>query len=182
MAVDLSFLVGKAALYDIVLPFALLFAIIFALLSATKILSGSKGAQVIVSIVIGLLLVRNQVIVGIINNFLPNVSLAIIVILMVLLVIGLVLGHGYEWADGMKTLAAVFSVIVVLWIFFGTTLEQNFGVTNFFENLSAETKGILIFVLGLIIVVWYVTRDEEKRGEGGLKGFLKNIEGVLSKK
>jgi len=70
----------------------------------------------------------------------------------------------------------------VLWIFFGTTLEQNFGVTNFFENLSAETKGILIFVLGLIIVVWYVTRDEEKRGEGGLKGFLKNIEGVLSKK
>ncbi|MBI2499504.1 hypothetical protein HYV88_04650 [Candidatus Woesearchaeota archaeon] len=181
MAIDLSFLVGNATLYDIVLPFLLIFAIVFATLSATKILGGNKGAQVIVSIVLGLLLVRNQVIVSIINEFLPNVSLAIIVILMTLLVIGLVLGHGYEWADGVKTLAAIFSVIVVLWIFFGTTLERNFGVTNFFENLSPETKGILVFVLGLIVVVWYVTREEKKGGEG-LKGLFKNLEGVLTEK
>lgn len=180
MAIDFSFLVGNATLYDILLPFALMFAIVFATLSATKILGGNKGAQIIVSVVIGLLLVRNQAIVGIINQFLPNVSLAIIVILMTLLVIGLILGHEYEWADGVKTLAAVFSIIVVLWIFFGTTLEQNFGVTNFFENLSPETKGILIFVLVLIVLIWYSTR-EEKKGEG-FKGFLKNLEGVISKK
>ncbi len=181
MAIDLSFLLGNTDLFNILLPFALVFAIVFATLSATKILGGNKGAQVIVSVVIGLLLVRNQMIVGVINEFLPNVSLAIIVILMTLLVIGLILGHGYEWADGVKTLAAVFSVIAVIWIFFGATLERNFGITNFFENLSSETKGILIFVLGLIIVVWYVTREEEKEGKG-LKGFLDRLGGIIEKK
>lgn len=181
MAVDFSFLVGNNDLFNIILPLALLFAIVFAVLSTTSILGRNKGAQIIVSLVLGLLLVRNQRVVGFINEFLPNVALAIVVILMALLVIGLVLGQEYEWADGVKTLAAIFSIILIIWIFFATSLERNFGVSNFFRSLTPETKGILIFVLGLVIVIWYVTRDEE-RNKGGFKGFLDRIGGVLEGK
>lgn len=179
MAVDFDFLVRNDSLFEIILPFILIFAIIFAILQATKILGGKKNIDSVVSIVFGLLLVRNQVAVEAINKFLPNVSLAIIVVLMVLLLLGVFLGKEYEWAGGMKLLSAVVSVIVVLWIF-SASYWTRFGIPNIFSGLSSETKGVIIFIVLLIIVVAFVTRDEGERKK--LKDVLEDLGESIFKK
>ncbi len=165
MALDFSFLLSNDSLFEIILPFALVFAIVFAVLNTTKILGGRKNIDVIVAIVIGLLLIRNRNIVDTINVFLPNVSLAIVVILMFLLVIGVFLGKEYKWADGIKGLAAIVSLVLVLWIF-GASYWGRFGIPNIFGNLSSETKGIIAFIAILIIVVWFVSREESDKKSG----------------
>src|SRR3989344_7385884 len=116
MAVDFSFLTRNDALFNLVLPFVLVFTIIFAVMQTTKILGGKRNIDAIIGLVFGFLLIRNQNIVDTINRFLPNISLLIVVILMVLLVIGVFAGKT-EWSTGVKGLAAVLAVIIVLWIF-----------------------------------------------------------------
>ena len=160
----LEFILGNEDLFNIILPFVLMFTILFAVFQASKVLGGKKNIDAILSLVLAFFLVRNQDIIQVINRFLPNVSLAIIVILMILLVIGVFLGE-YEWAHGFKGLAAVAGVIIVLWIF-GAAYWANFGVPNYFSNWSSETKGIIIFIAILIIIVFFVTREsKDNRGD-----------------
>ena len=86
MAVDFSFLTDNNSVFELLLPFVLIFTIIFAILQATKILGAKKNIDAIIAIVFGLLLIRSTAAVQTINRFLPNVSLAIIVLLMILLI------------------------------------------------------------------------------------------------
>jgi len=163
MAIDFSFLVRNESLFNIVLPFVLIFTIVFAVLQSTKILGGKKNIDTVISLVFGFFLIRNQTIIKTINNFLPNISLLIVVILMILLVIGIFVGS-YEWSQGVKGLAAVLAVIVVLWIL-GASYWSSFGIPNIFAGLSSETQGILIFLAILVVIIFFVTR-EERRGAG----------------
>ena len=58
----------ESGVYDVLLPFLLIFSIIFAILEKTKILGESKtNINVVVSVVIGLLLIVQRGIVEIIN-------------------------------------------------------------------------------------------------------------------
>ena len=129
------------------------------------------SVDALISIVFGLLLIRSTTAVETINRFLPNVSLAILVILMVLLVIGVFLGE-FEWASGMKSLAVVLSILIVLWIF-SESYWKRFGIPNIFGTLSPETKGIIVFIVILIIIVSYVSRDEEDK-----KGFGQRLDNI----
>ena len=176
MAVDFSFLTDNNSVFELLLPFVLIFTIIFAILQATKILGAKKNIDAIIAIVFGLLLIRSTVAVQTINRFLPNVSLAIIVVLMILLLLGIFLGKEYKWASGMKGIAALLSAVVVLWIFSGSSLSR-FGIPNVFGGLSSETKGIIVFIVVLIIIVSFVSRDESKKKGGGdrLKDLGKSI-------
>ena len=174
MAIDLNFLLRNDALFDIVLPFILIFTIVFAVMQTTKILGGKRNIDAIIGLVFGFLLIRNQTIVETINRFLPNIALLIVVILMILLVIGVFAGE-YEWATGIKGLAAVLAVIIVLWIF-GASYWSRYGIPNIFSGLSSETKGILAFLAILIVVVFFVTREGKEKGFGErLEDFGKTI-------
>ena len=164
MAIDFSFLVRNDSLFNIILPFVLIFTIVFAVLQSTKVLGGKKNIDTIISLVFGFFLIRNQDIVKTINNFLPNISLLIVVILMILLVIGIFAGS-YEWSQGMKGLAAVLAVIVVLWIF-GASYWSRFGIPNIFSGLGSETQGILVFLAILVIIIFFATREEKGKGVG----------------
>lgn len=165
MAIDFDFILRNDALFEIILPFVLVFTIVFAVFNTTKILGGKKNIDAVISIVLGLLIIRNKNIIDTINRFLPNVALAIIVILMILLVLGVFLGKEYEWADGMKGFAAVVSLVLVLWIF-GSSYWNRLGIPNIFSGLGSETKGILIFIAILVIVVWLVSRDDKEKTSG----------------
>ncbi len=162
MAIDLRFITGNDTLFEIILPLVLIFTIVFAVLQSTNILGGKKNIDSIIALVFGFLLIRSTKAVEVINSFLPNISLTIIVILMILLVIGVFLGEKAEWAHGLKGFAALIAVIVVLWIF-GASYFKKLGVPNVFGNLSSETKGILIFIAVLIILIYFVTREEGEK-------------------
>ncbi len=175
MAVDFNFLIRNEAFFTLVLPFVLIFTIVFAVMQATKILGGKKNIDAIIGLVFGFLLIRNQTIVTTINTFLPNISLLVVVILMILLVIGTFMGHT-EWSHGVKGLAAVLAVIVVLWIF-GASYWNRFGIPDPFSGLSSETKGVIAFIAILVVIIFFVTREsDEKKGLGKrLENFGKAI-------
>ena len=59
-----------------------------------------KQLNVVVSFVIALLFIRNQELVGLVNRFLPNVSIFMIIILMFLLLVGIFVGKEHSGCTG----------------------------------------------------------------------------------
>ncbi|MCD4666426.1 hypothetical protein K8R47_01300 [archaeon] len=85
-------------LFDVVLPFLLVFTIIFAILEKTKILGtvkskegqelSNKNINTMVSFVIGLLVVASANIVRTINESLPNIVLLVVISISFLILVG----------------------------------------------------------------------------------------------
>ncbi len=163
---DISSVVNERLFSDFLLPFVLVFAVIFAILQTTKILGAKKNIDAVVAIVFGLLLVRNQKIVDFISNFLPNISVALLAILAVLLIGGLIIGKEMKFGKNFKAWAIVFAIVLVVWIF----RSDFFGASGF---LSPQTKGIIAFVLIIVALIGFLGGEEEtEKGEGGLKEFI----------
>jgi len=98
-------------LTDLLLPFVLIFTIIFAILQKTDILGkGKKNLNVALALVISLMVVIPHILqyypdpqydpVVIINSAIPNVSIIIVAVVMILLLIGL-LGGEAKWIGGL---------------------------------------------------------------------------------
>ena len=79
-------------IFDVMLPFILIFAIIFAILQKTKILSGRKGIDVIVAMAIGFIAIVNPYVSQLMKVLLENTVVAVLIIVAVMLLLGLVWG------------------------------------------------------------------------------------------
>ena len=111
LADSINYLISLG-IFDILLPFLLIFSIVFAILEKTKILgSDKKNINAIVAVVVGMLVIVQQGIVQTINLFLPRVSLIIVVILMGLLVISMIAGREFS---GLKGGVLGFAIIVII--------------------------------------------------------------------
>ena len=151
--------------FTVFLPFVLIFAISFAVLNKSKILGSKKNIDAIVALVIGLLLVQNQSIVGIINTFLPNISLVLIVIIMFLLVVGIFVGGEHKWASGGWLIAAIIiSVIFVGWSFFASSVSDRWNLPSWLTNIDSQTISVIIFIAIFLVVIFWMSK-----GEGGGK-------------
>src|SRR3989344_6030575 len=83
--------------FNIVLPFLLIFAISFAILKKIKLFGEEgQGANFIISCVLGLLFLQNQELIIKLNNFLPAASLALVVIVIFLLMLGTFMGENHK--------------------------------------------------------------------------------------
>ena len=151
-------------LFDIVLPFLLVFTITFAVISKIKILGEKKNINVIVSLVIALLAIRSEYFVGLMKSFLPNVAMFMIVILMFLLMLGIFAGENKEWTGIFWGIGAVISFIFILFsLLFDYTAERvqfPYWLEDFFYSIDDSTKGIILFVGVLVIVIWIATREK----------------------
>src|SRR3989344_1658566 len=98
---DAIFYLQRIGVYDIILPFLLIFSILFSVLQKVTIFSGPerKRLNITVALAIALLSVIPHTlgnypggidVVNVINNSLPQIALLIIAIIMVLLMMGVV--------------------------------------------------------------------------------------------
>ncbi len=153
-------------LYEVILPFMLIFTISFALLQKVKILGDKKEFNIIVALVIGLLFVRNQSLVGLINTFLPNVSLFMVVILMFLLLLGIFGGEHKAWTGIMLSIAFVVSLAFILISLSADFAGQDSFLPEWATNMDDQTKATIFLVGTMIVIIWMVTREPEgKFGE-----------------
>lgn len=164
-------------LFDIVLPFLLVFTIIFAIINRTKILGDRKGIDVVVSFVIALLAVRSEFFVELMKSFLPNVAMFMVVILMFLLMLGTFAGQNKEWTGIFWGIGAVISFIFIL---FALLFDYTAGYVNFpnwlrdlFYSIDDRTKSIILFLAVLVIVLWFLTRDKAQTGESLFEKLMK---------
>ena len=170
--------------YDYLLPFILIFAIIFAILEKTKILGTDKSnINAVVAFVVGFLLIVQQGIVATINNFLPRVSLIIIIFLMALLVIAMLAGKEYKGLQGtLFTFAAIISIIAII-----IALSPDIGFSTYITSWGISEQdqetllgiGILVFLL-IIITIIITGKRKGTQNEPNKGGHLTKIDNMFN--
>lgn len=184
--------------FDVILPFILIFTIVFAVLEKTKIL-GSTDDQVkkyssVIALVVAMSVIFSHyygmvipgtsvTVVTAINNALPQVSLLLVAIVMVLLTLGLWTG---KRADGTKGPGKVFTVLS------GALVVVIFIVSMGWWNLPGWMWGLLnsdvialviaILVFGLIMKFVTGTSKTPEQKEKAAKIRRDNWESFLNGK
>jgi len=171
-------------LTDVLLPFLLIFIIIFAILQKTNILgAGKKNFNVGLAVIIGALVViphilgtypPNGDVVDIINKALPQVSIIVVAVVMVLILIGL-LGGESTWIGGsLSGWVAFLAIVSVVWIF-GASAGWWTGNSWFFRFFGADAVAIIIMLLVFAMIIWWVTKDSGEKGQEMTSTIFKNL-------
>lgn len=179
--VDFAYLVEKLVEWrvaDVLLPFLLIFTIIFAVLQRAKIFGEDeqhrprKNFNVLIALVMGLAVIIPHVtnsypsdssdIVLIINSALPNISIIIIAIVMLLLIIG-VFGANIELAgtpiSGWIVVLALAAVVIV----FGAAANW-FSLPYWLWFIEdPDTQALIVIVLIFAVVIWFITKEDRPK-------------------
>lgn len=109
--------------YEVLLPFLLAFVVIFAVLEKVQLFGAdTRRFNAIIAFVIAFFFVRSESLVSIVQQFLPKVSMFIIIVLMVLLIIGFFLGKEFTgFGGGMAIFFTILALVVVLWLYAEST-------------------------------------------------------------
>lgn len=177
---------------DVLLPFILIFTIVFATLQKTRLLGdGKKQYNVIVSLVMGLAVVIPHVVgrypfnfdpVDVINRALPQVSIILVAIVMLLLIIG-VFGNEVDIAGTPLSGWVVILAIIAVVLIFGSAV--GWFIMPFWLGflLNPELQALIVMILVFGIIIWFITKDEsDKTKEKGLGRWVENIGRVLKNK
>lgn len=148
--------------FHIALPFLLVFTLVFAILQKTRILGPeSKQFNAIVAIIIGALTVRNQFIVELIQRFLPNISMFVIIALMFLLLVGIFGGKEFSGFTGGWMLAvAIISFLLVGW---ALTADFLFAPPWLFDLFLLQDVSALALIGAFAFGLWFVLHEETGR-------------------
>jgi hypothetical protein len=168
-------------LTDVLLPFILIFVVLFAILQKTRILGeNQRRFNSVISLVISLAVViphvlgiypRGGDIVEIINTAIPQVSIIIIAIVMLLLIVG-ILGGERNWMGGsLSGWVAILAVILILAIF-GSAAGWWQGWDWFHRFFGADAVAIVVMLLVFAIIVWWITKGDEADEKAGSLGRL----------
>ncbi len=168
-------------LFDIVLPFLLVFAIVYAVLDKTRILGSykdkageqpQKNLNAVVAFVIAMLVVAAANIVSVINEALPNIILLLVVLISFMVLIGVFAEQGeFYKMSGYKTSTAVFVGLIfigVILIFLGAIRDKSgkSWLEHTFNWIAEQWQGpifasLIIFILAIVTIVW-LTRPAGK--------------------
>ncbi|MBS3134282.1 hypothetical protein J4214_03555 [Candidatus Woesearchaeota archaeon] len=172
-------------IFDVVLPFLLVFTIVYAILEKTRILGvektkddekgiPNKNLNAMVAFVIGLLVVAASNIVGIINESLPNIVLLLVVSISFLLLIGAFMQTGEMDFPGKHPRWYTFFVIVMfvgtVLIFLGAirddkgksflTKTYDYIINNFDSAIFAS----IVIVIIIVVMIFVITRSPKLSG------------------
>lgn len=150
---DLFYQLQGSGVYEYILPFLLIFSITFAILEKTKILGGTekKNINVIVSVIIGLIFVTQFSLVYTLNNFLPKISLYIVVAVMAMILFGIFGAKVHEGLGGIGlVVAAIISLVAIYW---GLSPSLGFKLPYWVQN----NFDVIIVLIVIIIIIALVT-------------------------
>ena len=166
----------KIGIYDVLLPFLLVFTIMFAILEKTKVLGiekingqeyTKKNLNSIVAFVMALLVVASTQIVSIINEVLANVVLLLILAICFLMLVGVFFKDKEfsleEFPGWIKFFMVIMFIgIVVIFLNALDWLQYIFGL---FVHWEAEWASSILFVLIIISFIWFITHEPNRGGK-----------------
>lgn len=172
---------GDLGVYDIILPFLLVFTIVFAILEKTKVLGMEKveGREVskknlnsMVAFVVAFLVIASTQLVAVINEVMANVVLLLILAVSFILLVGVFFGDKEFTLEKQSTWARFFMVFMFLGIvvIFLNALGWLRQVITLIENFDQEWAVTIIFIAIILGFIWYITYEPkrsslEKKGE-----------------
>lgn len=171
-------------IFDVILPFLLVFAVVFGILEKTRILGEEKikdiiyprkNLNAIVAFALAMLVVAATKIVGVINTALPQISLLIVVALSFLLMIGIFMKPDntlYEKLNGRwLTFLMIIMFVAVIFVFLGNipANEKQSWLGFAFDYVVEFWSGTLVATLILLgVIIWaifFITKGDSGRGE-----------------
>lgn len=166
-------------LYDVMLPFLLVFILVFAILERIQIFGKeSKKFNALIALVIGLLLVRGgeqAALVQLINAYLPNVSAVIVVFLGFLILLGLFGFGSSNMRGGIMILFVILAVGGGIWALTNASEQGDFEIPLIGETISEEDAGALIIIGVFVLIVAIAIMKPKPRG---LTGFMKGMNDI----
>jgi len=176
---------------DVLLPFVLVFTIVFAVLQKTEILGkGKKNFNVIIALAMAFAVIIPHIthryppgsdIVIIMNNALPNVSIILVAVIMLLLLVG-IWGSGVDFAGkSVSSWIVLLSVLAVVFIFgsaagwFGSLPRWLWWIRD------PDTQALVIIILVFGIIINFITKedkeDDQKKADSAWKDLGKVLQG-----
>lgn len=148
---DVFITLESYGVFEIVLPFLLIFSLVFAVLSKIKILGDKKNINSIVALAISMLAIRNFAFTEFLNRFLPNTAMILIVILVFLLIFSMLTGKA-QLDKLLGYLGLFFALVALLWAVSADYLGYG-GFDNIWYNLDSTTISWIAFIAGIVIVI-----------------------------
>jgi len=166
-------LLDRIGVYDIVLPFLLVFTIVFAILEKTRIFGvdkikdqeiTKKNINAMVALIIAFLVIASTQLVAVINEVMANVVLLLILSISFLILVGSFHGdkpfslENTGWAPFFMVLMFVGIVIIFL-----NALGWLQKILELFRNFDQDWAATLIFLVITIAFIIYVTYDKKPK-------------------
>ena len=164
--------------FDVVLPFLLVFTIVFALLERTKVFGvdeiegkkyTKKNLNSVAAFVIAFLVVASSELVGIITKVSSNFVVLLFLIVLFLLLVGsffMEQPHGVFLEGGWRTGFMVLVFIVLIFIFLDAIPSDGPGenlldeILDFFDGTNkGEFVGSVILIILIVLFIAYITQD-----------------------
>ncbi|MEE9525128.1 MAG: hypothetical protein V3V78_00795 [Candidatus Woesearchaeota archaeon] len=169
---------NKLGIYDVVLPFLLVFTIVFAILEKTKILGleeiegkkyTRKNLDAIVAFVTSFLVVASTKLVSVINEAIANTVLLLLLVVLFLLLIGTFFKEGEDVALEKRWrtffMVMMFTGIILIFLNALNWLKPFWDyLTDHFETQWVASLILLVFI---ILFIGFITRDSKSSGGGG---------------
>lgn len=174
-------LLERIGVYDVILPFLLVFTIVFAILEKTKIFGVDKldGGQVttkkninaIVAFVVAFLVIASTKLVSVINEVMANVVLLLVLAVCFLLLIGSLFADKEFSMDKFPTWTNIFLVLMFLGIvvIFLNALDWLHYITDVLENWNADWAASIIFIVIIIGFMIFITWDSKPKSKEAKK-------------
>ena len=161
---------GDIGIYDVVLPFLLIFTIIFAIFEKTRILGTDeidghkypkKNLNSMVAFVIAFLVVASSRMVAVINEAMANIVLLVLIVVSFLLLIGIFYSEDEEVIlEGPWRTAFMVVLLVAILLIFLYALGWLQDIWEYVvDNWQSEVVGSIILLLIFVGFIWWVTRD-----------------------
>ncbi|MEA3379232.1 MAG: hypothetical protein U9Q69_06405 [Nanoarchaeota archaeon] len=160
--VDMVQALERMGVYEVLFPFLLVFTILFGTLQKVKLFGNApraKNFNIVIAFVTAFFVLRVPSIVQTINQFLPKVSLLVIILLMFLLILG-IFGTTPDGWKGVPFLAAlVFALGGIIWAVADSLPQSTRSWMPSWLQLTASDKGILLAV-GIFIIILAMFREK----------------------
>ncbi len=168
---------GDVGVYDVILPFLLVFTIVFAILEKTRVLGTEKlgdkevtkkNINAMVSFVVAFLVIASTRLVAVINEVMANIVLLMILAVCFLLLVGVFFGTQEFTLKDYPAWVAFFMVLMFVGIvlIFLNALSWLQPIFNFFRQWPQDivvTVVFLLIVIGFIAFIVMEPRPKEKK-------------------
>mgnify|MGYP001405167721 CR=1 FL=1 len=167
-------LLGRIGVYDIILPFLLVFTIVFAILEKTKILGvdkvgdsemTKKNLNSMVAFVTAFLVIASTQLVSIINEVMANMVLLLILAICFLMLVGVFFTDkqfSLEKFSGWQSFFMILMFIGIVIIFLNALGWLDL-IFSFFIGVDTELGSSIAFIIIILVFMYYITHEPSKK-------------------
>ena len=165
--------------YEIALPFLLVFTVIFGALNKANIF-GNKKFDGVIALVVAFLIVREDVFISFMNDILSRFSVLIVVVVAFLIIFGIFGAGTGTFTKGLMTVLIVGSLIVGVYILFEMMDEHGITDGTDIDDWWDEHWETVMIVIFVILVFWLLisSTGDAERGFGKAIGSINDAWGV----